>query len=193
MMAIVQRDPRFTRIGLGVYALKSHLDNLETVETPKTKQGKEETEHARIQGMLIEIGNIKREVEDTYTNDKKKVFGNKTLGSLTTLQEVPPFTYPQIISDSVRYADVIWFNGRGFPYKVFEVEQSTNFRDALVKFSELQDFRTSFCFVSKSERKGKFEKEIAKVAFEPIRARCEFYTYEQIENDYNVSLSKTYL
>ena len=53
--------------------------------------------HAAMQGMLLEIGNIKPEVEDTYTNDKKWIFQNKTLGSLATLDMVPAFTYERII------------------------------------------------------------------------------------------------
>jgi len=99
----------------------------------------------------------------------------------------------RIINESIRFFDVIWFNKRGFPYKIFEVEQSTNFRDAFVKFMELQDFRSTFCCVSFDAKEEKFKKEICKTAFEPIRNRCEFFSYEQVENDYKLAISKTYL
>ena len=141
----VQRDPRFTRIGLGVYALTKYLDNLpSTTESLKTEKGKKDRLHAKTQGMLLEIGNNRNDVEATYTNDKKWVFENKTLGSLSTLQVIPQFTYENIIKETVRFFDVIWFNKRMFPYKIYEVEQSTDFRDAFVKFMELQDFQTFF-------------------------------------------------
>jgi hypothetical protein len=143
--------------------------------------------------MLIEIGNNRNEVEDTYTNDKKCIFDNKTLGSLATLSEVPVFTYKHIINETVRFFDVIWFNRRCYPLTIFEVEHSTNFRDAFVKFMELQDFRTRFCCVSFNNRKDKFDKEIEKTAFESLKDRCEFISYDKIEHDYKLSLDKTYL
>jgi hypothetical protein len=87
----------------------------------------------------------------------------------------------------------IWFNNRGFPYKIFEVEHSTDFRDAFIKFMELQDFITEFCCVSSKSREIKFEKEKSKVAFREIGSRLRFLTYEQVESDYQASLRKQYI
>lgn len=193
VQAIVQRDKKFTKIGLGVYALTEHLNKLPKLTPPKTESEKRERLHAKYQGMLIEIGNNRNEVINTYTNDKKWLFENKTLGSLATISEVPLFTYEKIINETIRYFDVIWFNERGFPLKIFEVEESTNFRDAFVKFIELQDFNAKFFCVSDENRIIKFEKEINKVAFQPIKKRCEFVSYNQIESDYSLLLKKPYL
>src|SRR3989338_1132548 len=85
----VQRDERFKRIGLGVYALTEYLDKLPKQIEPKNEKEQTIRKHAEMQGMLLEIGNFKSEVKDTYTNDKKWVFQNKTLGSLATLDLVP--------------------------------------------------------------------------------------------------------
>ncbi|GHV11622.1 hypothetical protein AGMMS49938_02630 [Fibrobacterales bacterium] len=189
----VQRDERFTKIGLGIYALTDKINLLAQQAVPTTEKEKVQTKHGEMQGMLLEIGNSRKEVQETYTNDKKFVFQNKTLGSLATLQSVPPFTYDKIIKESVNYADVIWFNERYFPSKIFEVENSTDFRDAFVKFMELQDFLIEFICVSPLERKNKFDREIEKNAFRPIKERVKFYSYEQIENDYNASLIKLYI
>lgn len=189
----VQRDGRFTRIGLGVYALTEYLDKLPKQIAPKTETEKTNRIHAEMQGMLLEIGNIKSEVKDTYTNDKKWIFQNKTLGSLATLYMVPAFTYERIIKESASFADVIWFNNRGFPYKIFEVEHSTDFRDAFIKFMELQDFVTEFYCVSSEDRKNKFEREKNKAAFKPIDSRVKFLTYEQVANDYQNILKETYI
>lgn len=189
----VQRDKKFTRIGLGVYALTKYLDKLPKIIPPKTESEKKKRLHAKIQGMLIEIGNNRNDVEDTYTNDKNWIFDNKTLGSLATLSNVPLFTYESIINRTVRFFDVIWFNTRKFPLKIFEVEHSTNFRGALVKFMELQDFRTEFCCVSLEDRKEKFITELSKSAFKPLINRCKFVSYKQVENDYNLAIRKRYL
>ena len=193
MQERVQRDKRFTRIGLGVYALTRYLDRLPKEIEPKNKKEEKERQHASIQGMLLEIGNFKQGVVNTYTNDKKWIFQNKTLGSLATLDSIPLFTYEKIIKESVNFADVIWFNDRGFPCKIFEVEHSTDFRDAFIKFTELQDFIVEFCCVSSEERKNKFEREKTKTAFKPIEKRLKFLTYDQIKNDYQNILRKTYL
>ncbi len=135
------------------------MDKLETNKNDFLKNEPEKVRHhAKIQGMLLEIGNERHEIKDTYTNDKKWIFENKTLGSLATLKEMPPFTYERTIKDSVSYTDVIWFNERGFPSQIFEVEHSTDFRDALIKFTELQDFKTNFYCVSNIDRESKFLK-----------------------------------
>jgi len=140
----VQRKEKFTRIGLGVYALTDYLDKLPKDEQPKSEQKKIERKHSIIQGMLLEIGNNKKDVSDTYTNDKSWIFQGKKLGNLSTIENIPYFTYEDIINNSARFIDVIWFNKRRFPFSFFEVEHSTDFRDALTKFCELQDFYAKF-------------------------------------------------
>lgn len=189
----VQRDKRFTRIGLGVYALTDYIDRLPKTEIPKTKQAEKERKHARIQGMLLEIGNHQKDISDTYTNDKKWIFENKTLGSLATIQKVPLFTFQNIIDDSISFVDVIWFNQRQFPQVIFEVEHSTDFRDAFIKFMELQDFQTRFYCVSDICRREKFEKEKSKAAFSAINNRVKFLTYEQVENDYEKAIKQNFI
>ena len=173
--------------------MTEYLDKLPKQIEPKNEKEKTNRKHAEMQGMLLEIGNFRSEVKNTYTNDKKWVFQNKTLGSLATLGMVPAFTYERILKESASFADVIWFNNRGFPYKIFEVEHSTDFRDAFVRFMELQDFITEFCCVSSKDREIKFEREKSKVAFKAIGDRLKFLTYEQVENDYQNTLREHYI
>ncbi|HEY4528085.1 MAG TPA: hypothetical protein VJL09_03515 [Candidatus Paceibacterota bacterium] len=182
----VQRDRRFTRIGLGVYALTAYLDKLPRVIEPKTQTEKSGQKHSEIQGMIIEIGNM--EGFDTYTPDRSKVFANKELGNIATIKDFPIFTYDRIIR-SVKFVDVAWFNERGFPEKIFEVEDSTDFRGSLVKFAELQDFNTSFNLVASAERKTKYDREVSKTAFTNIVSKCHFVNYADIEEYYNASLN----
>lgn len=186
IQAIVQRDKRFTRIGFGVYALTKHLDNLPRVIEPKTQAEKIGHKHAGIQGMIIEIGNMKG--FDTYTPDRSKIFVNKELGNIATIKECPNFTYERI-TQSVKFCDVIWFNLRGFPERLFEVEDSTDFRNSLVKFTELQDFKTSFSLVASAGRKAKYDREVSKSAFKSIVNRCHFVNYIDIEQYYSASLN----
>ncbi|MCX7839342.1 MAG: hypothetical protein N2559_07800 [Anaerolineae bacterium] len=181
----VQRDRRFTRIGLGVYALTEHLDKLPLAPKPQTVVEQRNYMHTRIQGMLIEIGNM--DGFKTFTPDKSKVFDNKRLGNLVSLQRIPPFTYPRIVR-SVRYIDVIWFNEQGFPERAFEVEDSTDFRRSLVKFTDLQYFNMTFHLIASAERKDKFEREVVRAAFSGIAKRCHFVSYDEIIQLYDARL-----
>jgi len=179
----VQRDPRFTKIWYWVYALTEYLDKLPKETEAKTEKEKKEKIHSKIQWMLIEIGNMNW--YDTYTPDINWIFWNKKLGNLTTIKKIPPFTYENIIKNSVKFIDVIWFNERWFPAKLIEVENSTDFRDWFIKMNELQDFRADFLFVAPEKRKNKFDTERQKIAFKNIKERCIFKTYEFVENWYN--------
>jgi len=177
----VQRDPRFTRIGLGVYALRTMLGRLPKAEEPKSENQRRHFHHTRFQGMLVELGNL--DGYDTYTADPGRVFDNKRLGSITSLPKVPAFTYPQLVS-TARYIDVLWFNERRFPERAFEVEYSTNFRNSLVKFTDLQDFNIRFYLVAPSEGRSKYDREIGRAAFERIAKRCAFWAFEKLEKFY---------
>lgn len=178
----VQRDPRFTRIGVGVYALTEHLDKIQKPQEPRKLKEKSEFQHIRIQGMLLEIGTL--ENYDTYTPDRSKNFDGKPLGSICSLNTCPQFTFPDIIEQTVRHIDVILFNERRFPALAFEVEHSTDFRSSLIKFCELQDFMTDFFVVAPTARQQKYTMEIHKSAFTAIAKRCKFRSYEEVEEYY---------
>lgn len=182
----VQRDKRFVRIGVGVYALAKHLDKLPQQPQPKTQAEKRGYVHTRIQGMLVELGNL--EGFDTFTPDKGKIFDNKVLGNIATLKEIPEFTYPRIVH-STRYIDVLWFNREGFPERAFEIEDSTDFRSALVKFTELRFFNMRFHLIAALEKKPKYEREISRSVFSAIAERCYFISYDEIMRLYDARLN----
>lgn len=187
----VQRSQRFFRIGLGIYGLSELKDKiLLSEQTPKTKEQKIEKTHARIQGMLLELGNLRG--FDTYTNDKSWTFDGKNLGMLSSLKSVPPFTYQQIIDRNIAFCDVVWFSGEEFlyPTRICEVEHSTDFRDALLKFKELEFFNVEFYCISDESRRVKFNKEITRAAFESIKSRVEFFTYDEIISTYEFEKQK---
>jgi len=183
----VQRDPRFTRIGVGVYGLTEHLNKISRPEMPKKQKEKSEFQHTQVQGMLLEIGGL--EDYETYTPDRNKNFDGKLLGSICSLETCPQFTFHDIIDRTVKHIDVIWFNRRFFPAQVFEVEHSTDFRSALTKFCELRDFVTKFFVVAPEGRRQKFNMEVKKSAFEPITRRCMFRTYEEVDEYYQSLLN----
>jgi len=183
----VQRDPRFSRIGLGIYALTEYLDKLPTSPKPQSKEQEEEQTHYSIQGMLLEIGNM--EGFDTYSPNKNAIFDNKPLLQIMTLSEFPNFTYSNI-AQSVRFIDVLWFNDRGFPKFTFEVEITPQFRNSLLKFSELSDFDAKFYVIAEAGNQGKYHREISRSVFREIRERCLFKTCDQVRDMYLKSIEK---
>ncbi len=183
----VQRDDNFVKLRPGLYGLQNHLDKLPDEYNPYVKKSsKEETiiTHSYIQGMLIEIGNIHG--FKTFSPDKSGLFINKRLGEIITQPDLPKFTFEYILK-STKYIDVIWFNERHFPNTVFEIENSTNFRNSLVKFVELQDFVTTMILIAPKEisKTNKFHQEIEKSAFSSIKNRVKFFDYEYVEKLYN--------
>ncbi len=126
--------------------------------------------------MLIEIGNIHG--YKTYTHDKNILFLGHKLSDLITLQKIPKFSYEHIIN-SIKYIDVNWFNSRLFPGNVIEIEHSTNFRNSLVKFVELQDFQTKMTIAAPQNRFQKYKDEINKAAFANIAKRVTIIPYEK--------------
>lgn len=183
----VQRDPRFTKVGLGVYALTKYLDKLPSVSGPKNETEKKEQTHYSIQGMLLEIGNV--EGYDTYSPNKNAIFDNKPLMQIMTLSEFPNFTYPTIIQ-LVKFIDVLWFNERGFPKFAFEVETTPQFRSSLVRFSDLCDFNVSLYLISEVEYQNKYYREVSRSVFKEITERCSFKTCKQVKNMYLKSIDK---
>ena len=183
----VQRDPKFTKIGLGVYALTEYLDRLPVALKPQDKREEKEQTHYSIQGMLLEIGNM--EGFDTYSPNKNAIFDNKPLQQIMTLSEFPNFTYPSIIQ-SVRFVDVLWFNDRGFPKSAFEVEITPQFRNSLLKFSELSEFYTIFYLIAEAENQDKYHREISRSVFKEIKERCLFKTCDQVRDMYLKSIEK---
>lgn len=184
----VQRDDRFTRIAPGVWALSNSLDKLPDHLNPKVEKSEEDRQkitHSLLQGMLIEIGNIRG--YKTYTPDKNSLFLMQKLCELTSLQEIPKFSYDHIIR-SAKYIDVIWFNSRLFPSNVIEVEHSTNFKNSLIKFVELQDFQTKMMITAPQNRFERYRDEINKAAFTNISKRVNFISYEKLEIFYKNQL-----
>jgi hypothetical protein len=63
---------------------------------------------------------------------------------------------------------------------VFEIEHSTDIHNSLLKFVELQDFRTKFYVVADSKRKAEFDNKISFYAFSSIKPLVKFWNYDLV-------------
>ena len=180
---IVQDERFFFKIKPGLWALKSYKDDILN-EYPIKSEKLEEVEkfnHSYYQGLLIEIGNIKKYQTFVPNQDKNKRFLNKTLKEITTIENIFHFSYDNIVGKA-KTVDVSWFNNRKLPCFMFEIEHTTNINESLLKFFELQDFNINFYIVADNVRKREYEQKISFNVFTSIKKRIKFIDYDNLSN-----------
>ncbi len=175
------------QIGLSTYALLDvKADNIIYENIQKRDFKKEffnlpkEQIHDYVEGMLIEIGNLKN--YQTYTPDKNIIFNGQQLGDLIAYNTIPNFTYSDILN-VVKQIDVIWFKDR-FPYITFDVEFSTQISTALVRANELKNFKTHFYVVADDRKEDLFRTKISSSTFQSIKDNSKFITIKSVFDDY---------
>ena len=177
----LQRRDEFFRIQPGLWALtdskESVLQKFQIKENEK--EPNEIFTHAYYQGLIVDIGNMKKLKTYVPAQDKNKLFLDKRLGDISTMTDIPDFTY-QKITNRARTIDTIWFNEREMPTAFYEVEYSTNIINSLNKFFELQDFRARFCIVADKKRKNEFDDKISQSIYNPIKPYIDFIDYDTL-------------
>lgn len=192
MRRIVQTNKNIYKVRPGLWALKSHKNELEQkgiiVETEKNKNSKEVIafNHSYYQGLLVTIGNLKNMKTFVPHQDKNKMFIHEKLGALRTIQELPKYSYDCFVARSATI-DVIWFNERNMTDSFFEVEHSTDIQNSLIKFYDLQDFYTKMFIVADEKRHEEYNKKISYDIFSKMRKnkRVEFLSYNELEKLYD--------
>jgi len=134
--------------------------------------------HEGAQKVLVELGNILG--FDTYVppEDRNKIVEGRRLGELTTLKELPQFTYPRLL-DTVKHIDVIWFKEE-FPVFCFEVEESTDVTKGLLRLYQIRQLNVQPIIVGPESRRSKFLTEIEKDPFYHIKKRYRFISYDEL-------------
>ncbi len=178
---IVQDDRFFFKIKPGLWALKEDKDKVLKLFDIQTKAPEKEVEfnHSYYQGLLLEIGRLKKFQTFVPNQDRNKKYLEKPLKDYATIEKYFNFTYDYII-DRASKIDVSWFNERNFPQALFEVEYSTDFKTSLLKFLELQDFNVDFRIVSDRKRQKQFDSTMTFNAFKKIENRVKFLPYDVV-------------
>lgn len=178
---IVQNGLPFFRIQPGLWALEDCRE--EVLKRFKLKEGdrhsEEQFSHGYYQGLLIEIGKYNNRKTYIPSQDKNRMFLDKRLSELADTYTIPPFTYECLLRKA-RTVDVVWFNEREMPSDFYEVEHTTDIKNSLSKFYELQDFASKFYIVADVHRKEEFNDKINVSMFNPIKSRVHFLDYGQV-------------
>jgi len=171
---IVQDARYFFRIRPGLWAL---LEAKKRLPPDLGKKPKPESDHTYYQGLLVELGNLRGQQTFVPKQDRGKAFLGKPLGSLITVEDIYPFTYPEVVDRAAR-VDVLWFNQRKFPTEFIEVENTTDMQGAFLKFVMFDAFNARFRVVAPAPRKREFESKLAHPSFLSVAKRTIFTSYD---------------
>ena len=182
---IVQDSKLIFKIQPGLWALEEFRDEvLRKLELNiGNKQSEEQFSHGYYQGLLVEIGKYRHQMTYVPAQDQNRKFIGQRLGDITDTIELPAFTYDKLLKRA-RTVDVIWFNERQMPSNFYEVEHTTDIKNSLSKFYELQDFYADFHIVADESRKKEFEDKLHVSMFEAIEKRVKFVNYKRVADMY---------
>ncbi len=100
-------------------------------------QEAEESEHTRIQYLLIKIGRALKYAVYVARNDRHRSYDNQAF-ALLTVPELPPMGWPPEVMETVSLIDVIWLKpGTGEIVSAFEVEKSTSIYSGILRLEDL--------------------------------------------------------
>ena len=182
---IVQESQAIFKIQPGLWALEEMRDAVmrKFELKPGNKKSEETFTHGYYQGLLVEIGKYRHQTTYVPAQDQNRLFIDRKLGEITDTTELPDFTYDDL-KRKARTIDVIWFNERQMPSDFYEVEHTTDIKNSLSKFYELQDFNAGFYIVADASRKKEFEDKLHVSMFVPIEKRVKFLNYKQVVDLY---------
>ena len=183
---ILQTNDEFFKIASGLWGLK---EDLKAIKQKLHIDSKDTFNHAYYQGLIASIGNLRGFETFIPSQDKNKAFLHTHLGAIASLDSIYPFSYDSIVQKA-KYSDCIWFNERKMPYAFYEVEYSTNIKNSINRFYELQDFRAKFFIVADKRRFSEFKSIISESIYNPIREFVCFADYESIAKQFEKESQK---
>lgn len=175
----IKNKRNFKQIGLGIFSLINFKEeDIHEIENDNFRM------HSYMEGICLEIGNFLK--LKTYTADPSATFNNLPLNKISTIPEIPGFTYSEIINYAKRI-DVIWFNEKGylFPKRAIEIIDSINtLEPALKRTLQLSEFNLDFYFICKKEHVTKIQKEINAEPYMRLKDRYKIRDYDNILSIY---------
>lgn len=190
---IVQTRPEIMKVRPGLYALRDFQQKLGVTEYQhdvKESHESQEQNHSYFQGLLCQVGNMRKFSTYIPNQDKNKKFVNDALGDIRSLSDIPLFSFP-ILVNKAKTIDVIWFNERFLPDSFFEVEHSTDIQSSLLKFYDLRDFSARMVIVADEHRRKEYLSKLSHDALRGLNNRVNFLSYSELERQYEIEVAKT--
>jgi len=153
---------------------------------PENLSPKEESLHSKAQFLLAKVGAIVGCKNFIATNDRKRLYKNTELGTLT-MSNLPNLGLSTEATSRISLIDVIWLK-QNAPICAFEVETSTSVYSGLLRMSDLVSvvpaLNLKLYIVAQAERKSKVLSELSRPTFRKIGLNdyCEFISIEDLES-----------
>lgn len=130
---------------------------------------KEESEHTRIQYLLIKAGRGLNFDVYVARNDRHRSFGDQAF-ALLTVPELPPRDWPREVQETVSLIDVIWLKPEtGEIVAAFEVEKSTSIYSGILRLEDLArslpERRCDLYLVAPDSREKEVMAQLSRPAF----------------------------
>lgn len=175
----IRENKGFKKIGLSIYALSDYTEESKPKANDKVRM------HSFMEGICLELGNIKN--YNTYTADPSAIYrDNLQLCDFATIHEIPPFSYDRILHDT-RLIDVVWFNKKGlaFPQKAIEIVDSIGtLNGAFNRTMQLKNFVTDFIIVAPEKHHDKFLQTMDMEVYQDKKDRYTFINYDDLTEYY---------
>jgi len=182
---IVQVSAQFFKVKPGLWALEAYRDRLpadiQRLARERDSGGARPSDasHGYYQGLAAELGSLKGFTTYVPAQDGNRLCAGRKLRDIASCTTLPAFTYERVLR-SARMIDVIWFNRRGYPASLLEVEHTTDFRGAFEKFAEMVDFRCDMCVIADRVRKRQFRDVAARTAYSTLSGQVRFLDYDNL-------------
>ncbi|MEO7297437.1 MAG: hypothetical protein ABI042_02530 [Verrucomicrobiota bacterium] len=130
---------------------------------------KEESEHTKIQSLLINVGRALKYDVHVARNDRHRSFNGQSFAMLT-LPALPQMNWHSEIVDTVSLIDVIWLKaGTTEIVSAFEVEKSTSIYSGILRLEDLArsipNCASHFYLVAPNHREKEVMAQLARPAF----------------------------
>ena len=113
------------------------------------------------------------------------------MDQLTSVDEFPDFTYPEIVQAAKRI-DVVWFNKEGykFPKRAIEVVNSIGtLEQSLNRMYQLKEFQTDFLIVSPKQFSNRIDRKLLQEPYMIHKERFSVIPYENVISYYESRLA----
>ncbi|TQR32495.1 hypothetical protein DMB92_04525 [Campylobacter sp. MIT 99-7217] len=178
---IVQTNKEFYKIAPGLWGLSDKKQAIE--KSLDLKKNENAFNHSYYQGLVVLLGNLRGYETFIPKQDKNKFFTNIKLKELASLENIYKFSYENLVKRA-KFSDCIWFNERKMPHSFYEIEHSTNIKNSINRFYELQDFRVKFYIVAHKKRYKEFIDILSSSIYKNIKDMVYFADYESIAKQY---------
>ena len=160
----------------------------EEAPTKEEVKPEEVSQHVEIQYLLLKLGSEMGLDIWVARNDRSKICGGQTLGSMPGMVQELPTQFNDATQRTIELIDVLWLKGNSI-LSAFEVESTTSIYSGLLRMSDLLSLQPNLdiklYLLASDERRDKVRQEILRPTFElktkPLSKVCGFISFSEIK------------